>query len=106
MARYAVFLAQTGRKDEARETLAEIDKRLAKTHSALPQGSQDLARLRGIDMTAMQDLRRRGFLIGVGAGVGASALAAGAPAWAQAGQRQEADRRRRPDRSGRAPISS
>jgi hypothetical protein len=33
MARYAVFLAQTGRKDEARETLAEIDKRLAKTHS-------------------------------------------------------------------------
>jgi hypothetical protein len=32
-ARYAVFLAQTGRKDEAREALAEIDKRLAKTHS-------------------------------------------------------------------------
>jgi hypothetical protein len=33
MARYAVFLAQTGRRDEARETLAEIEKRLAKTHS-------------------------------------------------------------------------
>jgi len=33
MARYAVFLAQTGRKDEAKETLAEINKRLAKTHS-------------------------------------------------------------------------
>lgn len=33
MARYAVFLAQTGRKDEARVTLAEIDKRLAKTHA-------------------------------------------------------------------------
>ena len=33
MARYAVFLADTGRKDEAREALAEIDKRLAKTHS-------------------------------------------------------------------------
>jgi Xaa-Pro dipeptidase len=36
-------------------------------------------------MTAMQDLRRRGFLIGVGAGVGASALAAGVPAWAKQG---------------------
>ena len=33
MARYAVFLAQTGRKAEAQEALAEIDKRLAKTHS-------------------------------------------------------------------------
>jgi hypothetical protein len=33
MARYAVFLADTGRKDEAREALAEIDKRLAKTHA-------------------------------------------------------------------------
>ncbi|CAN5306174.1 tetratricopeptide repeat protein [soil metagenome] len=33
MARYAVFLAQTGRQDEAREALAEIDKRLAKTHA-------------------------------------------------------------------------
>ena len=33
IARYAVFLAQTGRKDEARAQLAEIDKRLAKTHS-------------------------------------------------------------------------
>jgi hypothetical protein len=33
MARYAVFLAQTGRKDEARDALAEIDKRLGKTHS-------------------------------------------------------------------------
>lgn len=33
MARYAVFLAQTGRRDEARDALAEIDKRLAKTHA-------------------------------------------------------------------------
>lgn len=33
MARYAVFLAQTGRKGEAQEALAEIDKRLAKTHA-------------------------------------------------------------------------
>jgi hypothetical protein len=33
MARYAVFLAQTGRAAEARDALAEIDKRLAKTHS-------------------------------------------------------------------------
>jgi hypothetical protein len=33
MARYAVFLAQTGRKAEAQEALAEINKRLAKTHS-------------------------------------------------------------------------
>jgi hypothetical protein len=33
MARYAVFLAQTGRKAEAQEALAEIDKRLAKTHA-------------------------------------------------------------------------
>ena len=46
MARYAVFLAQTGRKDEARETLAEIDKRLAKTHSHFrkeARGWRDLA---------------------------------------------------------------
>jgi len=33
MARYAVFLAQTGRKAEAQEALAEINKRLAKTHA-------------------------------------------------------------------------
>jgi len=33
IARYTVFLARTGRKDEAREKLAEIDKRLSKTHS-------------------------------------------------------------------------
>lgn len=32
MARYAVFLGQSGRKAEAREALAELDKRLAKTH--------------------------------------------------------------------------
>ena len=46
MARYAVFLAQTGRKDEARETLVEIDKRLAKTHSHFrkeARGWRDLA---------------------------------------------------------------
>ena len=33
MARYAAFLAQTGRKTEAREIVADIDKRLAKTHA-------------------------------------------------------------------------
>lgn len=33
IARYAVFLARTGRKDEARAQLAEIDKRLSKTHA-------------------------------------------------------------------------
>lgn len=33
IARYTVFLARTGRKAEAREKLAEIDKRLSKTHS-------------------------------------------------------------------------
>lgn len=33
IARYTVFLARMGRKDEAREKLAEIDKRLAKTHA-------------------------------------------------------------------------
>jgi hypothetical protein len=46
MARYAVFLAQTGRKDEAREALAEIEKRLAKTHSHFrkeARGWRDLA---------------------------------------------------------------
>ncbi len=46
MARYAVFLAQTGRKDEAREALTEIDKRLAKTHSHFrkeARGWRDLA---------------------------------------------------------------
>ncbi|KQY29390.1 hypothetical protein ASD21_05835 [Caulobacter sp. Root1455] len=46
MARYAVFLAQTGRKDEAREALVEIDKRLAKTHSHFrkeARGWRDLA---------------------------------------------------------------
>ena len=46
MARYAVFLAQSGRKDEARETLAEINKRLAKTHSHFrkeARGWRDLA---------------------------------------------------------------
>jgi hypothetical protein len=32
MARYAVFLGETGRKAEAREALAELDKRLSKTH--------------------------------------------------------------------------
>lgn len=46
MARYAVFLAETGRKDEAREALTEIDKRLAKTHSHFrkeARGWRDLA---------------------------------------------------------------
>jgi hypothetical protein len=46
MARYAVFLAETGRKDEAREALAEIEKRLAKTHSHFrkeARGWRDLA---------------------------------------------------------------
>jgi hypothetical protein len=46
MARYAVFLAQTGRKDEAREALVEIDKRLAKTHTHFrkeARGWRDLA---------------------------------------------------------------
>ncbi|MBO9706758.1 MAG: hypothetical protein J7521_00980 [Caulobacter sp.] len=33
MARYAAFLAQIGRKDEAREIVSDIDKRLAKTHA-------------------------------------------------------------------------
>jgi hypothetical protein len=33
IARYAVFLARMGRKDEARAQLAEIDKRLSKTHA-------------------------------------------------------------------------
>jgi len=33
IARYAVFLARTGRQDEARAQLAEIDKRLSKTHA-------------------------------------------------------------------------
>lgn len=33
VARYTVFLSRQGRKDEARAQLAEIDKRLAKTHS-------------------------------------------------------------------------
>ncbi|WP_297511235.1 hypothetical protein [uncultured Caulobacter sp.] len=33
IARYAVFLAQTGRKDEARAQLVEIEKRLSKTHA-------------------------------------------------------------------------
>jgi hypothetical protein len=33
IARYTVFLARMGRKDEARAKLAEIDKRLSKTHS-------------------------------------------------------------------------
>ncbi|ATC34056.1 hypothetical protein CA606_17920 [Caulobacter vibrioides] len=33
IARYTVFLARQGRQDEAREKLAEIDKRLAKTHA-------------------------------------------------------------------------
>ncbi|MGR4866682.1 tetratricopeptide repeat protein [Caulobacter sp. LARHSG274] len=46
MARYAVFLADAGRKDEAREALAEIDKRLAKTHAHFrkeARGWRDLA---------------------------------------------------------------
>lgn len=46
MARYAVFLAQVGRKDEAREALAEIDRRLAKTHAHFrkeARGWRDLA---------------------------------------------------------------
>lgn len=46
MARYAVFLADTGRKDEARDALTEIDKRLAKTHSHFrkeARGWRDLA---------------------------------------------------------------
>lgn len=34
LARYAAFMARTGRKAEAVETLAEIDKRLAKTNAA------------------------------------------------------------------------
>lgn len=34
LARYAAFMARTGRKAEAAETLAEIDKRLAKTNAA------------------------------------------------------------------------
>jgi hypothetical protein len=33
IARYAVFLARTGRQDDARAQLAEIDKRLSKTHA-------------------------------------------------------------------------
>lgn len=33
VARYTAFLARMGRKDEARAQLAEIDKRLAKTHA-------------------------------------------------------------------------
>ena len=33
IARYTVFLARTERKEEARERLAEIDKRLSKTHA-------------------------------------------------------------------------
>lgn len=33
VARYTVFLASQGRKDEARAQLAEIDKRLSKTHA-------------------------------------------------------------------------
>jgi hypothetical protein len=33
VARYAAFLARMGRKDEARAQLAEIDKRLSKTHA-------------------------------------------------------------------------
>jgi hypothetical protein len=33
IARYTVFLARTGRKDEARAKLVEIDKRLDKTHA-------------------------------------------------------------------------
>jgi hypothetical protein len=32
-ARYTVFLASQGRQDEARQSLAEIDKRLSKTHA-------------------------------------------------------------------------
>jgi hypothetical protein len=46
MARYAVFLAETGRKDEARETLSEIEKRLAKAHAHFrkeARGWRDLA---------------------------------------------------------------
>ena len=46
MARYAVFLADTGRKDEARDALTEIDKRLAKTHAHFrreARGWRDLA---------------------------------------------------------------
>jgi hypothetical protein len=46
MARYAVFLAQTGRNDEAREALVEIEKRLAKTHAHFrkeARGWRDLA---------------------------------------------------------------
>ena len=46
MARYAVFLAQTGRTDDAREALAEIDRRLAKTHAHFrkeARGWRDLA---------------------------------------------------------------
>ena len=33
IARYAVFLARTGRQEDARAQLAEIDKRLSKTHA-------------------------------------------------------------------------
>lgn len=46
IARYTVFLARMGRKDEAREKLAEIDKRLSKTHAHFrkeAKGWRDLA---------------------------------------------------------------
>lgn len=46
IARYTVFLARQGRKDEARAKLAEIDKRLSKTHSHFrkeAKGWRDLA---------------------------------------------------------------
>lgn len=46
IARYTVFLARSGRKDEARVKLAEIDKRLSKTHSHFrkeAKGWRDLA---------------------------------------------------------------
>ena len=33
IARYAAFMARTGRRDEAKETLAEIDRRLSKTNA-------------------------------------------------------------------------
>ena len=46
IARYTVFLARMGRKDEARAKLAEIDRRLAKTHAHFrkeARGWRDLA---------------------------------------------------------------
>jgi hypothetical protein len=40
MARYTAFLAQVGRRDEARQTLAEIDRRVAKTRAHFRREAQ------------------------------------------------------------------